>query len=150
MITHTRRKRPGSKPQLNITSMIDVIFLLLIYFVATASFAKGEGVITANLPGPPPPEQLPALPIRVTVDSIGFTECRLRIKQPGGDFPQAPRNHRDLANILRQFRDHTKVNPPVLIQPAGAVRWQHVVNAFNAAVKAKFENVSFAAVEDER
>ena len=43
-----RRKRPADLPrmQVNLTSMIDVIFLLLIYFVVSASFAFGEGVST--------------------------------------------------------------------------------------------------------
>ena len=38
---------------------------------------------------------------------------------------------------------------PVVIKPDGAVRWQHVVNAFNSAVTARYRNVSFAQVEEE-
>jgi hypothetical protein len=36
---------------------------------------------------------------------------------------------------------------PVLIEPAPGVRWQHVVNAFNAAIAAKYTNVSFQKSE---
>ena len=37
-----------------------------------------------------------------------------------------------------------KPDNPILIKPAGQVRWQHVVNAFNSAVAARYSNVSFA------
>jgi len=38
------------------------------------------------------------------------------------------------------FSDET----PVIIQPSGNVRWQHVVNAFNAALGARFKHIAFA------
>ena len=37
-----------------------------------------------------------------------------------------------------------KPDNPLIIEPDGRVRWQHVVNAFNAAVKARYTNVAFA------
>ena len=33
---------------------------------------------------------------------------------------------------------------PVVIRSAATVRWRYVVEAFNAAVRAKLENVAFA------
>ncbi|MEM9296657.1 MAG: hypothetical protein AAGA57_12730, partial [Planctomycetota bacterium] len=44
----TRRRRgPAGGFELGLTSMIDVIFQLLIYFVVTANFMIGEGVLDA-------------------------------------------------------------------------------------------------------
>ena len=37
-----------------------------------------------------------------------------------------------------------KADDVVQIKPQGVVRWQHVVNVFNACVTAKLENVGFA------
>jgi len=37
-----------------------------------------------------------------------------------------------------------KVDDVVQIKPQGEVRWQHVVNVFNACVRAKLEEVGFA------
>ena len=56
------RKKRGLEPvkmTVNLTSMIDVIFQLLIYFIITATFVIGEGVLT----GPNSPKA-PASPAR--------------------------------------------------------------------------------------
>jgi len=34
----------------------------------------------------------------------------------------------------------------VVIKPGAGVRWQHVANAFNAAVRARYTNINFAQV----
>ena len=64
--------------ELKMTSMIDVVFLLLIYFVITASFAVGEGVITAQFPvgtGEADPLDPPKNPIKIIV-TIGYSRLK--------------------------------------------------------------------------
>ena len=159
--TRLRRRRADVAPasmKLNFTAMIDVIFLLLIYFVITANFAVDEGVISGKLPAAPglsasnapkPPQR----PLRVVVSSAGRHGFRLRID----GLAQAPADFVALAQMLtslqhdpeRGLRGPYKNDAPVVIKPDGAVRWQHVVNAFNAAVAARYRNVSFAQVEED-
>lgn len=143
----------GGPMQLNLTSMIDVVFQLLIYFVVTSNFAIGEGVITAKLPsgpgptsGPKPPEQ----PLKIIVRSAGAigTSYRVYIES----LAERPNNFTELSEMLVQLQHDPdrgldgiyKPDNPVIIKPDGSVRWQHVVNAFNAAVKARYSNVNFA------
>jgi len=151
-----KRKRTvgGGTMQLNLTSMIDVVFQLLIYFVVTSSFAVGEGVITAKLPtGPGSPQKSrkpPEQPLKIVVNSAGDagTSYRVYIET----LAKRPNSFTELAEILVQLQHDPdrglngpyKPDNPVIIKPDGSVRWQHVVNAFNAAVKARYSNVSFA------
>jgi biopolymer transport protein ExbD len=149
------RSKRGLEPAnmaLNLTSMIDVIFQLLIYFVITASFTVGEGIITAKLPAGTgnsseqvkPPER----PINIILSSAGAYGVRVNV----AEYPQAPADFNGLAEMLRRLQHNPEKglngpypdDNPVLIKPDGAVRWQHVVNAFNAAVAARYKNVSFA------
>lgn len=131
--------------RLNLTAMIDVVFQLLIYFVVTASFAQGEGVLKARLPGgeqgqalgPPPP----SAELTVRVASAGTHAYRLTV-EPGGI---APQSFHELADLLERLKGIYGQDTPVIIEPQRAVRWQHVVNAFNAAVRARYENVAFAS-----
>ena len=55
MLVH-RKKRPRYKLQMPLTSLIDIVFLLLIYFLLTTNFMVAEG-INVSLPqaqgGPP-------------------------------------------------------------------------------------------------
>lgn len=157
-VVHHKSKRRDKKNatdamHLNLTSMIDVIFLLLIYFVITASFAVGEGVITANLPrgsGPAEEDEPPKRPITIEVTTVGTADARINVI----GFNDPPRNFKQLAQFLmvhqknpnKNRHGHYLPDNPVIIQPDGQVRWQHVVNAFNAAVKAQYTNISFAQV----
>lgn len=150
-----RKSARGTRkiPQLNLTSMLDVCFLLLIFFVLTANFVAAEGVIAANLPtgvsdaDPIKPNQEPLkIVLRAvagTDDVIIWIERQPQITD--GDFYK-------LYKILEGLRWDPKLNPngsiepdnPIIIKPLKGIRWDHVVNAFNACVRAKFENVNFA------
>jgi biopolymer transport protein ExbD len=146
-----RREVKTASMQLNLTAMIDVIFQLLIYFVITASFLVGEGVITARLPagtgGQPDEIKPPEQPLNILLSSAGAYGVRISIQNSH----QSPQDFDALVQMLSHLQ-HTPANPagiypadnPVMIKPDGNVRWQHVVNAFNAAISARYSNVSFA------
>ncbi|MEX0776909.1 MAG: biopolymer transporter ExbD [Phycisphaeraceae bacterium] len=139
----------GGSMSLNLTSMIDVVFQLLIYFIITAAFVLGEGIITANLPTgtgvaaePDPLNQ----PLYIDISSAGQTGFRIRV----GDFTDAPSNFSGLTQMLTKYRVPNgpyPVDKPIVIRPEGAVRWQHVVNGFNSAVSAKYSNVAFGTAQ---
>ena len=40
-----------------------------------------------------------------------------------------------------------KPGDPIVIRPDHEVRWQHVVNAFNTAVRARYKNIAFAQTQ---
>lgn len=151
-----RRKRsplPPLRMQLNLTAMIDVVFLLLVYFVVTANFNPDEGILTSKLPAstgepaaraPRPPRQ----PLRIVLSAAGHHGYRLRL----GGMQQAPRDFAHLIDLLERLQhdpDRGRTGAfapdnPVIIQTDGRVRWQHVVDAFNAAVTARYSDVRFA------
>ena len=150
-----RRGLPPTKMTLNLTAMIDVIFQLLVYFVVTASFVIGEGVITAKLPaGDASPKQNtkpPDRPITIVISPARVFDYSLRIE----GLPQRPANFSELQKLLislqydpeRARNGVYKPDNPIIIKPEGEVRWQHVVNAFNSAIVARYTNVSFAKAE---
>ena len=77
-IEHTRvRHRHGRgspRIDLNLTAMIDVVFLLLVYFMAATEFKLGEEIYRLDLPQrgrASEPFELPRDPLRVVVASTG-------------------------------------------------------------------------------
>lgn len=143
-----RKKRKkgvgGESMQLQMTSMIDVVFLLLIYFVITANFTIDEGTLLATMPGNSsqdrPEDQLdPPINIDLTSADDGVTYA---IVVNG----QRIDNATALAGFMtnRVQTGQMAADDIVQIKPQGEVRWQHVVNVFNACVTAKLENVGFA------
>jgi len=151
---HNKRTLDGGSMQLNLTAMIDVVFQLLIYFVVTSNFAVGEGIITAKLPtgpGTPQPENRPPnKPLKIVVKSAGAIGTGYRVYIE--DLADRPNSFAELGDTLIQLQYDPdrglngmyKPDDPVIIKPGGSVRWQHVVNAFNAAVRARYSNVNFA------
>lgn len=144
----TRKKRKkgvgGEEMQLQMTSMIDVVFLLLIYFVITANFTVDEGTLLATMPGNSsqdrPEDQLdPPINIDLTSADDGVTYA---IVING----QRVENATALAGYMtnRVATAQMAKDDIVQIKPQGVVRWQHVVNVFNACVSAELENVGFA------
>lgn len=150
---HRTRRAPASRMSLNVTAMIDVVFLLLIYFLAVTNFKVGEEVYRLDLPQrgssqQADPFQLDEQPLRITVISMGTAAQPYRLRLDGPY--EQPESFAGLFQFLQQrmilpstseglfAQDH-----PILIEPDAAARWDHVIGAFNAAVRAGYTNVTF-------
>jgi len=152
MKAEMKPRRTGSRRSrtigLALTSMIDVVFLLLIYFVVTASFVEDEGVLIAKLPGSdPPPSLVPIEELYIDLASHDAVLATIEIDaQRFHDFPALTRHLRAIQQNPSKGR-HGFVEPetPLIIRPRGDVRWQHVANAFNSGVAADYPIISFAA-----
>ena len=69
------------KPEVNLTSMLDVVFIMLIFFVVTASFLRETGVPLGLPPQADiPPTEVPALVVRVEPGSVFLVENRVLSK----------------------------------------------------------------------
>jgi len=131
--------------------MIDMSFLLLIFFMTTTRFAQPEGLLSSQMPryggagGTGPAVALPVTPlyVRLSVSGPGRDDCAIRIDS----FPnETPADFNQLAATLRGI--HQKpgfdAETPIIIAAETDVRWDHVVNCWNAALRAECKNVAFA------
>lgn len=151
-----RRRRGTGALRLDLTSMIDVTFLLLVYFMTATSFRTGEEIYRMDIPErggaamEADPFAMDDEPLRVHVASNASGAeggYRLRLEGP---WPQ-PRSFEELTAFLREHllvpgrasglfgSDH-----PVIVQPAASAHWQHVMSVFNAAASSGYENVTLA------
>ncbi|QNN22780.1 biopolymer transporter ExbD [Planctomycetales bacterium ZRK34] len=147
------RRRSKRMKQLNLTSMLDVCFLLLIFFVLTASFDLGEGILPTELPhdglsANANPTTPPPMPLNIALRSLGGDDVSIQVS----GMTAAPADFHELYAVLADHRYDPATNPtapymeedPITITPDRTVRWAHVVNAFNAARRARYANVQFA------
>ena len=140
-----KRGRKEAKLQPPLTPMIDVTFQLLLYFLLTSTFAKDEGQIPGTLPGggTPPPETL--IPIRIVLSPIGVNFENAQYELAG----LAPIiKAEELAVVLKgkaqALGTARREKIPVVVKADPSVRWEYVVEAFNAARNAKFKRIGFA------
>ena len=126
------------------TPMIDVTFQLILFFVLTFTFRASEGLIPGTLPGdmdasaPPLPEQI-YIKIRPAPDNV--VGAVFEVSGENTLFKQVSQVYRMLERKKAIARS---AKMPVVIEPREDVLWEHVVNVFNQAVRAKYENIGFA------
>ena len=118
------------------TPLIDVIFLLMIFFIMTLNFLVPEGVLENRLP-----DQAKAAASQEEKD---WEVVRIHVAR-GREGPQIYMQERlvsglpDLLSNLRRLpRDII-----VVIEPEPKVAYKHVIGVFNTCVKAKKTNISF-------
>jgi biopolymer transport protein ExbD len=141
----TRRERTRRRMQQPLTSMIDVTFLLLVFFLLTFTFREQEGQIRAGLPKQGSLAGIPGMIVRVPVlvHSAGPAGRDAIYEMEGVE--SVISSPQELYAMLRARRQALSADGVVVvIKPTRHVRWQHVVEAFNQAVRAKFESVSLA------
>lgn len=130
--------------------MIDMSFLLLIFFMTTTRFAQPEGLFSSEMPqygagmGSGPHVPLPETPVVVRLRSDDTQPQGVQLSLDR--FPGAPTALSDLPTFLRQVQKQPgfDADTPVIIVAENQVRWEHVVHCWNAALRAGCKNIAFA------
>lgn len=150
-----RLRRPEPAPLvLNIVSMIDVIFLLMTYFLLTAKFATREESFPVSVPArleggaaaPADDFSLPKTPIIISVRSapsgpVIFADAPA-LRPPSG----AAGSYDELAALARSAKGTLlALDQRFTIIPETGTRWEHALGALNALKRAGFDNARFGA-----
>jgi len=135
-------------PDINVAPLIDMVFLLLVYFMATASLAKSEADLGIRLPG--------MLAQARTVDLPD--EQILEVRESGHvilngrefDAPESPDLPGLTATLVRyrlsaQAAGHA---PLITIQADDDARHQRVIDVMNACAAAGITGVTFGLSGD--
>ena len=132
--------RVRAQPEVNLTSLIDVVFLLLIFFMVSTSFVK-QSKINISLPQADsstvveaPPEQID---IMITTTGTYFVNGRELINNR----PETIRNALQKVSIGRS-------NMPMIISADANAKHQHVITAMDVAGRLGFTHISIATVND--
>lgn len=143
---------------LNLVAMIDVVFLLLMYFLLATNFSIGEEMFSITMPAPlgqapnPDPFDLPDQPVVIRVESLEPDRAQYQIYVDLAE--TQPASFDQLFRLLRQWRVSPEnsegiifPDTPILIQPGTNCRWDHAINALNACLRAQYTKVQFMEPE---
>ncbi len=132
--------------------MIDMSFLLLLFFMATTRFAQPEGLLSSPMPpygssgGGGPAVALPLSPLIIRLSTAGAAHDGFAVRIDS--FPdESPSDFQQLARTLRAIQQKPGFDAatPVVIAAQSQVCWDHVVNCWNAALRAECKNIAFAS-----
>lgn len=132
------------EPDLDMAPLIDMTFLLLIYFICTCTLVTPEADLSIRLPGmiaqsttvEMPDEQM----IEVRKDGVVYLNDRTFDSATSSDLPE-------LVKTLTRYRMSTEASGNkalITIMADGETPHQRVVDVMNACAAAKLKDVSFS------
>jgi biopolymer transport protein ExbD len=143
------RRRDQQLVEMQMGPMIDMVFLLLVFFMVTAKPVKQESDISLGLPGTVAQEEALELP----------DEQRIRIADDGSIMLNdsvlgAPADAAlgELVATLKRFKESADANKSealVTLDAADGTNHQRIVDVLNACARADITGVTFADSEAE-
>ncbi len=126
--------RQPEAANMQLAPMIDIVFLLLIFFIVTWQFTRSETELSVSVPtaqeGADPERQSGEIVINILGDGT------IRVEGATVDLDQLLAK---LAPIAAAFK-----NQPVRIRGDGGVEYQRIVEVIDTCQKAGIWNISFA------
>lgn len=132
--------RPKAEPEVNMTSLIDVVLLLLIFFMVSTSFVK-QSQISIRLPQADSAAVVDELPEQVDVMITEQGTFLVNGRELVNNRPETIRN------ALQKVSGGNTTLPLTISADANA-RHQFVVTAMDVAGKMGFVRISIATVND--
>ncbi|MEN8254233.1 MAG: biopolymer transporter ExbD [Verrucomicrobiota bacterium] len=132
----------NKKTELQITPLIDVVFLLLIYFMVTASLIKKEADLSFMLPAKVETTEPLTMPIEVLIEvtELGDITINGMLYGQGGNLD-------DLVGELMGFKEAAESSDSELIVnilPADKAVHAWIVRVMDACAAADVKNMSFS------
>ncbi len=140
------------EPGLDISSLIDVCFLLLIYFLVTTTIQPREQDLRMSLPAAAPSETPPVLaPMFIKVDKGGEIYINTGPAQELVESDAANRKLPELSSRLAGYVATAKAGaqvPIVQIWADGEAEQQRIVDVLNCLAGAEISKVTFTDLVD--
>lgn len=140
----TRQKQDLAPPQLNMASMVDVVFLLLIFFMCTSSISEPENSLSGQVShlGPGPGAQAADfLPRLIRLERVPEGVLVTLEGTPCATFE----------SLMEELqRTGGGKDTPILISGEGTVPFRYMVAALDACHQAGFRLAAFSARGEEQ
>lgn len=138
------------EPNLDMSSMIDVSFLLLIFFLLTSTLDPKEGDLGMKLPGPPTgPIEGFDINMEIEIQANGS----IIVDRTTLDTDTTQRQLPLLDEKLKQYKaasDLLSTEPLILVQADDNVPGQRFVDVLNALAKVEIKNVTIVGMTNEQ
>jgi len=132
--------RPRAQLEVNLTSLIDVVFLLLIFFMVSTSFTK-QSQIAIRLPEAASTSIIEETPQRIEIMITETGTFLVNGRELINNRPETLRNALQKVSVAGD-------KLPMTISADANARHQHVVTAMDVAGRLGFTRISIATVND--
>jgi biopolymer transport protein ExbD len=144
-----REQQPEAAPGFQIAPMIDVVFVIMLFFMVMAGAVKVEHELKTTLPGNAETAKETDLPDEVTIGISETGEVTLN------EDPVGPPGDKLLENLYNQMKQlgqaavDSKTKLLITVQAEESARYERVINVLDCLAKANISNVTFAVSDTE-
>ena len=138
--------RADDEPEINLVPLIDVILVLIIFFVVTTTF-DARSVLKLQLPkanGEPSETSSKALSVLVNAEGRYFVQDREALRTDVESLK------RTIVEVAGEGANHESRKRPVLLRADARTPHQSVVTALDALGQLGFRQISIATAPDQR
>jgi len=131
-----RISKQGADTEVDLTPMLDVVFIMLVFFIVTATFIREKGldVLRPDESDTPPPPNMQAIVISIDANNDVWIEARIV-------------DERAVRANVERLRAETP-DAPVLVQADREANTGVVIRTMDQAKQAGAAAVSIAAIEN--
>lgn len=123
-----------------IAPMIDVVFVLMLFFMACAGQQVAEKELGINLPsGGTPSQGPPPVPIVIDIGADGQVQMNSTAYGTPSD-----KNLQPLRTKLKELMESGDGKNPVIIRPSMDARHERIMDVLNAAAASGVKNLTFS------
>jgi len=151
-VTPFQREAGGTEPEMDMTPMVDVTFLLLIFFMVTAAFNLQKSLViptpqpeeSSTIPPPQPEED----PDTMTIHVDEYNTYRVEI---GDEEQEAASEHELYRQVRRLVNAANKSSPPkklIVVANEEALHGK-IVTALDAGMSVGMEQIQLRTVEED-
>jgi biopolymer transport protein ExbD len=137
------RKKNDQKSEIEMSSMIDIVFQLLVFFMCATSFFVAESQLNVNLPSSRSNVDSSRIAVDVVVNIL--SDGSIVVNGRKMDTPESkelPQLRQLLYNLSESFEDQ-----PVIISGDWNVPHERIIDVLNACAATNIETVSFLIPE---
>lgn len=136
------KQKPDPEPGFQMTPMIDVVFQMLVYFLAATTIVAMESQLSANLPGQKAiseesKKQVEDVTITVLSDGNILADGTPYDSKDSETLPELTAMLKDLAAVFE--------NQAVIIKGDSRAKHKRIISVLNACSSAGIKNLAFSA-----
>ncbi len=135
-----RKKTEFHPPGFNITPLLDILLVLIIFFILTWNFSRDERDLTIKVPTAKHAQPSRPLPGEIILNVLPDGQVRLN---------QRTLNSEELREILTRL---TKDFPEqvIIVRADSNVPYKNIIDILDVASSANVKNISFATLPEEK
>ena len=144
-----KEQTPDAAPGFQIAPMIDVVFVIMLFFMVMAGAVKVEHELKTTLPGNAETAQETELPDEVTIGVSETGEVSLNDDPLGAPQDKVLEGLYSQMVQMRKAAEQAKTKMLITVQAEEAARYERVMNVLDVLARAEITNVTFAVSETE-